>query len=223
MLSFKLGNIPVTVHAPFLLMALLFGAQLGSDVPLIAAWLVIVFVSVLAHELGHALCGIAFGLDPRIELHGMGGTTSWAHKNVSPAKRIAISVAGPAVGIVVGGALLLARDSLFGMDLSRMARVVIVLLIEVNLYWGLLNLLPILPLDGGNALAHGLAARMGDKGFRVARYVSVVVAAVAGIYALTRGWGLWSVFLAGLFAFQNIRALTTEHRPPPPPMVPQQW
>ena len=223
MLRFHIGNIPVTVHPPFLLMALLLGAQLGSDVPLVVSWLIIVFVSVLAHELGHALSGIAFGLEPRIDLHGMGGLTSWAHKNVSTAKKIAISVAGPAVGITIGGILYFTAPMFLTHQSSRLAVGIVALLIEVNLYWGALNLLPMLPLDGGNALAHALGHTMGAKGIRIAHIVSIVTAVLAGIGAFLYGWGLWSVFLALLFAGQNIRALMPRDDGPPPPTTAHQW
>ena len=59
-------------------MAVVLGARLQRP-DLIAIWVAIVFISVLVHELGHALVGRMFGLDPQIELHGMGGTTSWVN------------------------------------------------------------------------------------------------------------------------------------------------
>ena len=76
-LSFRLGRIPVRIHAMFFLVSGMLGAS-GGDMASILIWVATVFVSVLIHELGHALCGMAFGLAPEIDLHGMGGTTSWA-------------------------------------------------------------------------------------------------------------------------------------------------
>lgn len=224
MLSFSLGKIPVTVHLPFIFMGVILGTSLGNDIPVLAMWLAILFVSVMAHELGHAFAGIAFGLTPRIDLHGMGGTTSWRHKDVSTAKKIAISLAGPAVGIFFGGILYLLQPSLMQSEISRMARIAVILLIEVNLYWGALNLLPMMPLDGGNAMAHGLGAVMGEKGMTLAHYISLVVALAAGLFAWSFGYGWWPVLLAGMFAFQNIRAvMPAQKQPPRPPVVPQQW
>lgn len=220
MFSFSLGKIPVTVHLPFLIIGVFLGGNL-TNLPVLAMWLAIFFVSVLAHELGHALTGVAFGLEPRIDLHGMGGTTSWRHKNVSTAKKIAISIAGPAVGVIFGGILLFAQPQLDAATISPYARIAVLYLIEVNLYWGLLNLLPMLPLDGGNVMAHALGHAMGEKGVTVAHYISVVVAIGAGLGAFVYGYGLWGIAMAALFAFQNLRALRPAQHGPP--VAPQQW
>lgn len=224
-MRFSLGNIPVTVHAPFFFMALLLSAQGPFNVPRVLAWVVIVFVSVLAHELGHALSGIAFGLTPRIDLHGMGGTTSWAHKNVGTVKRIVISVAGPLVGIVIGGALYLGAPLLVSSGLPALARDVLEMVIYVNLVWGALNLLPMIPLDGGNALAAALAHFKGAPGIRAAHYVSVVVAVLIGLFVLvTDPSDWWALLLLGMFAVQNVRALLPQQdEGGGPPRAPQQW
>jgi stage IV sporulation protein FB len=223
MFSFSLGKIPVTVHLPFLIIGVFLSGNM-TNMPVLLMWLAIFFVSVLAHELGHALMGTAFGLEPRIDLHGMGGTTSWRHKNVSTAKKIAISIAGPAVGIIFGGILFFAQPTLMDANLSKMARIAVIYLVEVNLYWGLLNLLPMLPLDGGNVMAHALGAAMGERGITIAHYISIVVAIAAGLLAFIYGYGLWGMAMAALFAFQNIKAIRpAQNGPPTPPVAPQQW
>ena len=224
MFSFSLGKIPVTIHLWFLLVGVFLMGNVTSP-PLVIVWLAIFFASVLAHELGHALAGIAFGLEPRIDLHGMGGTTSWRHKNVSAAKKILISIAGPSVGIFFGGLLYFFHSALIGENPSNLAAQAVSWAIFVNLIWGLLNLLPMLPLDGGNVMAHALGAAMGEKGLRVARYISATVAIGAGLLAFVMGLGWWSMGMAALFAFQNIKAIMpAQHRgPPTPPVAPQQW
>ena len=228
---FRLGNIPVRVHASFLLTMLFFGMAGHRGPAVIAIWVGVVFVSVLIHELGHALMGRAFGLVPAIDLHGMGGTTSWpAGKSVGHGGRILISVAGPAVGILVGLALFLslranpgfaarvahvpfgsligflgsesARAEMAG-DLTRVATLE---LVWVNAGWGALNLLPMLPLDGGNILAASLDKVTNGKGERVARIVSIAVAGLAALAALSAGW-IFSAVMAGVFGFRNVQAL----------------
>ncbi|MEO7112863.1 MAG: hypothetical protein ABI183_20640 [Polyangiaceae bacterium] len=225
MFSFNLGKIPVTIHLWFLLVGVFLMGNVTSP-PLVIMWLAIFFLSVLAHELGHAFAGIAFGLEPRIDLHGMGGTTSWRHKNVSTAKKIIISVAGPSIGIFFGGLLYLFSPVVLGENPSPLADWAVDKLIFVNLVWGLLNLLPMLPLDGGNVMAHSLTAAMGDKGMRVAHYISAAIAIGAGLLAFVMGYGWWSMGMAALFAFQNIKAIMPAQQrggPPTPPVAPQQW
>src|ERR1700722_19012492 len=102
-LAFRLGSIPVQVHGSFLLVVVLLG-MLGGDPSGILLWIVVVFVGVLLHELGHALVGRSFGLTPQIDLVGFGGLTSWAAggAELGPPKRIAISLAGPFTGIAIG-------------------------------------------------------------------------------------------------------------------------
>src|SRR4051794_34183251 len=102
-LSFAIGSIPVRVHSSFFVMTILFGLQGQTRHPEYAvSWFVVVFVSLLIHELGHALVGKSFGLVPQIDLHAMGGTTSWPQgKEVSSLRQIAISLAGPLPEIAI--------------------------------------------------------------------------------------------------------------------------
>jgi len=216
MFTFSLARIPVRVHISFLFMAAVLGSNNGNPATLVL-WLAIVFVSVLLHELGHALVGRAFGLAPAIELHGFGGTTSWAHKQVSSGKKMLISLAGPMVGIVLGQAvaLIFLRDD-GGLELSRLGVTAVRYIYWVNFWWGLFNLLPILPLDGGNVLAEGLNVLTNGHGVRPARYISIVLAVPAALVSLWTG-NLWIALLAGMFAYQNVRAVIGSRPRPAPP------
>src|SRR5262245_37766913 len=105
-LSFSFAGIPIRIHAVFFLMALMLGATGTQNPASIGIWVAVVLVSVLLHELGHAIAGKAFGLAPQIDLHGMGGTTSWPRgRELGAARRVIVSLAGPMVGIAIGGAL----------------------------------------------------------------------------------------------------------------------
>jgi Zn-dependent protease len=203
-LSFRLGKIPVQIHPMFFILVAMLGM---NDSKMLLPWLVIVFVSVMLHELGHAGTGIAFGLEPRIELHGMGGTTSWATaKPLSTAQRIAISLAGPFAGFVVGGLV-------FGLGMagllprSDFAIAIIRTILWVNVGWGIFNLFPMLPLDGGNVMLQVLQALTGGRGERAARIVSIGVAALAlGFgYLLQLGW--WGAMLGLMFIVTNYQGL----------------
>ena len=219
-MQFKLGSIPVRIQGYFFIMAAVLGANERDPVRLLM-WVAVVLVSILVHELGHALVGRLFGLAPSIALHGMGGTTSFeplpgrpARASFGTAKNVLISLAGPFAGFAFAGAL-------YGAELAglrtenALALRALSLLFAVNIGWGIFNLLPMLPLDGGNvmrAITRALSWRHGD---RVAHVVSLVVAIGIALYALSRSqW--WSVYLGGLFAFQNIQALRQLQDAPPP-------
>ncbi|MGB5704078.1 MAG: site-2 protease family protein [Polyangiales bacterium] len=173
--EFSLFRIPVRIHMWFWLMALLLWT-LGSEQgwPGLFIWVAVVFQGILMHELGHALVGRAFGRQPRIELVALGGLTWWEQREpLSPGRSLGVSIAGPAVGIVIGLLALVVRDSL-ALPKASVGEYALVSLIWVNLGWGLLNLLPVLPLDGGNIVASLMELLSPSRGRLLACYVSFV-------------------------------------------------
>lgn len=206
-LSFRLGKIPVRVAPSFLLMTVLLGG-IGRDLSMLVAWVLIVFVSVMLHELGHATMGMAFGLEPRIDLHGMGGTTAWSAERaqkLSAFKRVAISLAGPLAGFAVGAVVLAARlagaipDTEIAQEVYRTA-------LFVNVGWGIFNLMPMLPLDGGSVMRHTLNGLTGGRGDRASFTISVVVAmAVVALSLFASAW--WIALLGASFVASNGQAL----------------
>jgi Zn-dependent protease len=173
-------------------------------------WVAVVITGVLAHELGHAFVGRRLGLQPWIRLTAFGGVTGWLRpRPLTPRQEIGISFSGPAVGIAIGGGVLLAILGGFFAGappaVSRFATFVV----WVNLGWGVLNLLPILPLDGGH-IASSLAELVaGRRGRVAARGLSVVLTISIGLWAVVAGeW--WILILCGIFTYANIQALRAE-------------
>lgn len=202
---FRIGSIPVRVHGWFWLMALMLGAN-DRRPEQVLVWVAVVFVSVLLHELGHALVGKAFGLTPQIDLHGMGGTTSWvAWRNVGSLRRALISLAGPLAGLLFGGVVYaLARSgSLTGSSLASSA---VGMLLWVNFGWSLFNLVPMLPLDGGNVMLSVLNGLTRGRGESPARAISILIAALGVAYAI-KTQQIWLGVLTAFIAVSNVRAL----------------
>jgi Zn-dependent protease len=205
--TFQLGNIPVHIHVSFLVVSAMLGASGRVTLAGLVQWVVVVLAGVLLHELGHAFTGRAFGLLPEIDLQGMGGLTSWrgGRRNVGMWRSVAISLAGPFTGIAIGVATrLYARMHSEGLD-PRFASFVSDV-VWVNLGWGVLNLLPILPLDGGNVLL-AVTQRVTDgRGERPARYVSIGFAIAVGVLALVTH-NMFGALLVAYFAIFNYQAL----------------
>jgi stage IV sporulation protein FB len=205
-MELKLGSIPLRIQGSFFLMALLLGLNHRDPVKL-AMWVAIVLVSVVFHELGHALMGKAFGLEPRIELHGMGGMTYFngGRAEVSTGKSIAISVAGPFAGFLF--AIVVFATQLAGLHpVHPLVREAVWLLLSVNLGWGVFNLLPMLPLDGGNVLRSIVNAIAKERGEKISRIISIGVAAMIALLSIRyQQW--WVLYLGVLFAFQNVQGL----------------
>lgn len=147
-LQFRLGRIPVAVRPVFFLIPVIGAYRLGVVEVLI--WAAIVFFSVLLHELGHAWAMQAFGFSPSIVLHGMGGFTRWGHdRRPTAGVDLLVSLSGP--GIQLAFAVLvfvLSRTLTLSPRLAGIASQ----LVWVNVLWPIVNLLPILPWDGGQSL-----------------------------------------------------------------------
>lgn len=204
-MELKLGSIPLRIQGSFFLMALLLGLNEREPAKL-ALWVAIVLVSVVIHELGHALTGKAFGLSPRIELHGMGGLTFFngGRAEISTGKSVAISLAGPFAGFAFAFAVVAAQ--LAGLQpIHPLAREAVRLLLWVNVGWGVFNLLPMLPLDGGNVLRSIIRAVTPRHGEKIARGLSIAVAAGIALLAVQyKQW--WVLYLGVLYGFQNVQA-----------------
>ncbi len=174
----------------------------------VAVWVAVVFISILVHELGHALAVKRHKIEPEIALHGMGGTTSWhPGRELSRVDHILISLAGPFAGFALGGLMYalkhLAPGLVFG--LPPLGRLAIELLVEVNIGWGLMNLIPVLPFDGGHVLENALGPRRGRLTAAISGVVGLGVALLAGLNGM-----LWVAMIFGLGAVQSYQRFNAE-------------
>ena len=193
---FRVLGFPVTVDISFLIVIGILGWYPGADVRDVVIWIVLATVSVLVHELGHAVVARTTGAAPVITLAGLGGLTSYVPPApVSRARSVAISVAGPAVGIVIGLVLVAVQVAV---DVrSDLWSSVLSLGIFITLAWSVLNLLPILPLDGGQTMRELLPGSPAQREVRAA-VVSIVTAVLIAVVAVRAGYvfgALMALFL----------------------------
>ncbi len=178
MIRFSLGGIPVKVRPTFWLVAGFLGFGIG-DTRLLVVWVAIVFVSVLAHELGHAITARRFGADVDITLTTLGGLTAWRlpQGDMTPGRRAIVAASGSAVGIVFGLAVLGAYLALG--PAGGTTAFVVTMIVWVNVGWGVLNWLPIRPLDGGHLVMSLLELTVPRRTERIADVIFVVTSVAA--------------------------------------------
>ena len=204
---------PVTVRTSFLLIAAMIGFLGVGSAAETAAWIVIVFVSILIHELGHALTARTYGSSVAIELNGLGGLTRWSAPDgeLTPGRRALVAAAGSATGLLFGGLvwLIAARLGPYG----PLVAFILESTIYVNVFWGLLNWLPIRPLDGGHLLESLLEKVAPRRGEMIAKVVFIVTAAAALAFAL---WFrmIFIAVLAGWLLLSEFSIGSTAERPP---------
>ena len=205
MLRFKIGPFPVTVYSWFFLSAILLGAHNGFGWRMLV-WILVVFVSVLVHELGHAVVGRLFGGRPEIRLEAFGGVTfPRLPSPAGPARQFVLSFAGPVAGLLLGAAAWGLAKAL-PPERGSISAWLIAQMIAVSAIWAVFNLLPILPLDGGQMMLAFIEGVRRRPSVVLASWISAVVSlAVAGLVTWALGPDPFLLLWLGLFAFQNVQ------------------
>lgn len=216
--NFQIFGIPCRIHPYFWLGALFFAFPREQNLPgnIILALLIIraacLFVSILVHELGHAVLIRLAGFRPEVVLHAFGGLAVYhPHRAVHPATTVAILFAGPAAGFMLYGIVRLAAQWLavsYPEGIHPVLEDAIIQLEWINLVWGLVNLLPIFPLDGGQITRTLLESQFGRKGLRASLVLSIIASAGTALFFYqVMGQQLVSfpVFLFGLLCFESIQ------------------
>lgn len=235
MLRFHLFGMPVTVRGSFLLIAALIGFIGVGNPQRTIAIIAVIFVSILIHELGHAFTARMYGSEVEIELNGLGGLTRWTvpERELTPGRRALIAAAGSATGLLFGGAVWLIASQTG--PFTGLTGFVVRYLIIVNVFWGLLNWLPIRPLDGGHLLESLLEKVAPQRAKLIAKVIFTGTAAVVLVVAIQlrlifiavlAGWLLLSEFSISRQPTQAVTGLPTlsyndppEEDPPLPPRM----
>jgi Zn-dependent protease len=204
-MRFSVFGIPVEVQPGFVisaaLLGLLWGALGHSFKAAIVVWMLVVFVSVLVHELGHALAMMRHRIRPEITLRWMGGFTAWggAVPNLTRPQRILISFAGPFAGFLLAGAVFALEKLVPSVGYAHPALTLALdYLWAVNVWWGVFNLAPMIPLDGGHILEQAL----GPKRVRLTAVISLLCGGALAAWAFSRQMPYMGLMCA-MFALQS--------------------
>lgn len=231
-LNFTLLGIPIRIHPMFWLVAVVLGAR-SENARVLVIWVVALSVSILWHEMGHALVQRAYGCRPWITLYGMGGLASYQpgefrRGHDSPTLRqVLISLAGPGAGFVLAaivaglvwvtgheivvefgapyGVMVVPQELVGSVPLTRM----IFDILFISVAWGLVNLMPVYPLDGGQVAREILVAANPREGIRQSLMLSIVTAIGLAVVGLLQ-WQSW--FMALLFGYLAFTSYTTLRR-----------
>jgi stage IV sporulation protein FB len=230
-LRFRLFGVPVRVHPLFWLMSAILGWNLVNH-PVIsdngmlelAVWILACFVSILLHEFGHVWMGQVFGAQSHILLQGMGGLAIGANNLRSGWQRVLVLAAGPGIQLLLWGALWGALWAGYRPEPRTPMALLVYILLTINLFWPLLNLLPIWPLDGGQITREVCAGLSPRNGSLTAFWISLVISATLAINALmgekgepfipySRPFtGMWLAIFFALFAVGSWQMIQVEQQ-----------
>ncbi len=183
---FTFRGIPVRLHGSFLvftgILALLNGISGGLSAAInVVIAMIILLLSVVVHEFGHALVARGFGVETReIIMTPFGGLALLDKSLDDPRAEIYIALAGPAVNLVLVG--------MFAPLLFFTSSNTLLFFISINLMLAFFNLLPAFPMDGGRVLRSVLAQKYGWrkgtlKALTVSRFFAFVFIIGGALYA----------------------------------------
>lgn len=194
-MEFRFLGVPIRVQGVYWLTTLLFAFSWRTPA-LIASGVVVMFVAVLVHELGHAMAARAFGLHPEISLHSFGGTTTYQGGRLGRGQNILTTLAGPGAGFALGVLTVLVSSLVPGK--SPLLQGATEQMLFCTFGWGILNLFPVLPLDGGLVLRDALGPRHGQ--------LTLILSALFGLLACGLALLTKQIFLVLLFGMSTVQS-----------------
>jgi stage IV sporulation protein FB len=205
MIQFSLFNIPVRVLPWFWLTLIIIGgagADTKSTIFQLLLFVLAGFISILVHELGHALTAKHFGKRVEIVLQAFGGYAAYSGGGrLSRFQTFLITAAGPAIQIILGVAALTLLMQVDG--LSPYGKHFFLRLFEISIIWAVLNLIPVLPMDGGRILE----TILGPQRLRLTLQISIAVAVTIVVLSLVFKVDMLLPVFLGFMAYENYKSL----------------
>lgn len=198
---FRVRGIEVGVHISWLIvfglvtwsLATGFLPEVLPEIAPLEAWIIgavsaiLLFASVLLHELAHSFVAISRGLPVHsITLFLFGGVSNLTAESKDPRTEFLISIVGPLTSFAIAGI----AYALLQVPLDDRIAVVLGYLVVVNALLGAFNLIPGFPLDGGRVLRSIVWKATGNV--RRATEVAAAIGQLVGLVFV--GWGIFRVF-----------------------------
>lgn len=219
MIRFVLFGFPVHIHWFFWITLAILGGLISSnftpgEMQKLVMFVLAGLISILVHELGHAFAMRKFGGRAAIVLHSLGGYAV-SDKNFSRVQHIVISLAGPVAQILLGvlfnwlldlriesmrasGEMIQGSIGIFDLWLSQMT--------TISLVWGIFNLIPIFPLDGGQTLFYALGPKLQKVTFGLSVILGILI-----VYLAFKGGLIFAAIMVGILTYENIKRFRGEH------------
>ena len=203
----RIAGIPIYLDGMFVLILMLFCYPYftSGDTQLMSAGVIIIaglMLSILLHELGHALAARLFKISvSHVELTALGGAAHFERSlPASVPIRTVVFLAGPAVNLLLwlGFNFLAAQPAVAASGRLALALAV---LASANFWLACFNLLPAFPLDGGQTLDTWLSRLLGSRwSIRIVSGLGFLIAIWLGLTSFPNNY--WRMFLA-FFLFQS--------------------
>lgn len=208
MIQFSIFKIPVQIQPFFWITLALIGGAFGANTPqailFLCLFIIAGFISILVHELGHALTIKAFNVPAAITLQAFGGYASYPSGILNRKQSFLVTAAGPAAQLLLALLVYLALSYIPFLSKNINGTYFLSRLFLISVFWAVINLLPVLPLDGGQLVN----ALLGPARIKITLWITIVTAVAAAIGMLV--WSpsnfLFPIFL-GMFAYQAVQAL----------------
>jgi stage IV sporulation protein FB len=198
------GKIPITIQPLFWLLAIFIGWMSSPTITGTLLAMAVVFFSVLFHEFGHALTALVFGQKTRIELAVFGGFTYREGRKLKLWEEFIVVLNGPLAGFMLFlvAYFISKTTTISNPSLAFLLKFTVL----ANLFWTIINLVPVLPLDGGHLLSIILEGIFGFKGVKMAIIAGLVIGVAISIFFFAIGNFIGgAIFL--ILIFESFRSL----------------
>ena len=212
MIRFSIFGIPVEIQPFFWITLALIGGAFDADSSMallhMALFIIAGTISILVHELGHALTIRHYGLPTSITLQAFGGFATHPSGILNRKQSFLVTAAGPAIQLVLALVAYLMLDRLPAIYTNANASSFFFTLFGISLFWALINLLPVLPLDGGQLLH----AALGPARLNITLWVTIITAAIGGLAMFLVFHSVIFPIILGMYGFQAFKALQETSR-----------